>query len=257
MPVMPGAAPFSYDGAGEVGVLLVHGFTGTPASLRTWGEHLAARGYTVHCPRLPGHGTTWQEMNRTTWRQWYGCINAAAKTLRQKVDTLVVCGLSMGGTLTLRLAEELGDELDGIVLVNPSVMTKRLDAKFLPVAKFVLPYRKSIGSDIAKAGVRELTYDRVPVRAAASLAELWKLVRADLPKVSQPLLMLRSTVDHVVEPENALLVLSGVSSTDVTDVVLENSYHVATMDNDAELLFDASVEFIERIRTASKTKTET
>ena len=65
MPVLPGAEPFLHDGSDEIGMLLCHGFTGSPQSLRPWGEHLAAEGLTVRCPRLPGHGTDWREMNRT------------------------------------------------------------------------------------------------------------------------------------------------------------------------------------------------
>lgn len=248
MPVMPGAEPFSHDGSREVGVLLTHGFTSTPHSVRGWAQSFVEQGYTVRAPRLPGHGTTWQEMNRTTWREWYGCLRREVQPLLDECDTVILGGLSMGGTLTLHLAAELGDAVAGLVLVNPSVMTTRWDAKFLPVVKHLLPYRKGIASDIAKPGVTELAYDRIPVRAAASLAELWPIVRSELPSISQPLLLLRSATDHVVEPENARIVLDGVSSTDVTEVVLDDSYHVATLDHDAELIHERSLEFVDRIR---------
>jgi carboxylesterase len=154
-----------------------------------------------------------------------------------------VGGLSMGGTLTLRLAEEFGDRIAGIVLVNPSVTRLKWDTRLLPVLGRVVPSVPAIANDIKKPGETELAYPRTPVRAAASLAKLWALVRADLAKVTQPVLLLHSSVDHVVEPVNSRLVLDGVSSTDVTEVVLENSYHVATQDNDAEVIFTRSVEF--------------
>ncbi|WP_158882661.1 alpha/beta hydrolase [Amycolatopsis anabasis] len=248
MPVLAGAEPFSHTGSTEVGVLLCHGFTGTPASMRPWGEHLAEAGFTVRGPRLPGHGTTWQEMNRTRWTDWYGCVRAEFTELAETCRSVFVFGQSMGGTLTLRLAAEFGDAIAGIALVNPSVMTLRRDAKLLPVLCRVLPSVKAIGNDICKPGVLEQAYARTPVRAAESLSRLWRLVRAELDRVTQPLLLLHSVVDHVVEPENSKIILNGVRSTDVTEVVLQNSYHVATLDNDAPLIFERSVEFVNAVR---------
>src|SRR5690606_8957900 len=96
VPVLPGAESWSHAGA-AVGVLLCHGFTGSPQSLRPWGEQLAAAGYSVELPRLPGHGTTWQEMNRTTWQEWYACVDEALTRLRGHCSTTFVAGLSMGG----------------------------------------------------------------------------------------------------------------------------------------------------------------
>ncbi|WP_033293450.1 alpha/beta hydrolase [Amycolatopsis jejuensis] len=248
MGVLAGAEPFSHPGSSGAGFLLCHGFTGTPDGLRAWGAHLAAEGFAVRCPLLPGHGTRWQDLNRTTWQDWYGVVREELLALRAECDQVFVGGLSMGGTLTLRLAEEFGADLTGIVLVNPSVMRTGLDTKLLPVLAHVVPSVPAIANDIAKPGVTELAYPRTPVRAAASLAKLWKLVRADLAKVTQPVLLLHSRVDHVVEPENSEIVLAGVSSTDVTEVVLENSFHVATQDSDADVIFSRSVEFARALR---------
>lgn len=243
MGVLAGAEPFGHTGSTDAGFLLCHGFTGTPASMRAWGDHLAAAGYTVRCPLLPGHGTRWQDMNATTWQDWYGAVREELLALLSTCRTVFVGGLSMGGTLTLRLAEEFGDRIAGIVLVNPSVTRLKWDTKLLPVLARIVPSVPAIANDIKKPGETELAYPRTPVRAAASLAQLWKLVREDLPKVTQPVLLLHSTIDHVVEPANSHLVLEGISSTDVTEVVLEDSYHVATQDNDAEVIFTRSVEF--------------
>ncbi|MFC4001074.1 alpha/beta hydrolase [Prauserella oleivorans] len=248
MPVLAGAEPFRHTGSTETGVLLCHGFTGTPATMRPWGEYLADAGYTVSCPRLPGHGTTWQECNRTEWTDWYACVEAEFHRLAQECESVFVFGLSMGGTLTLRLAEQLGDAVAGIALVNPSVLTTRLDAKFLPLLSRVLPSAKGLAGDIARPGVTELAYDRTPVRAAHSLGKLWTLVRRDLAKVTQPLLLAHSAVDHVVEPVNARIVAEGVSSTHIEKVVLHDSFHVATLDNDAPLLFERSADFVRAVR---------
>ncbi|WP_253862830.1 alpha/beta hydrolase [Prauserella halophila] len=250
MPVLAGAEPFQHTGTSGTGVLLCHGFTGTPASMRPWGEHLAAEGHTVRGPRLPGHGTTWRECNRTTWRDWYGCVEREALELSRRCDAVFVFGLSMGGTLTLRLAQQLGDALAGIALVNPSVLTSRPAARFLPVVSHLVPSIPAISGDIAKPGVTELSYDRTPLRAAHSLSRLWRSVRRDLPLVTQPVLLAHSTVDHVVEPVNSRVVLDGIGTDParVTEVVLHDSFHVATLDNDAPLVFERSSEFVRAVR---------
>ncbi|ASR35392.1 esterase [Prauserella marina] len=248
MPVLAGAEPFTHSGSTEVGVLLCHGFTGTPASMRPWGEHLAAEGFTVRCPRLPGHGTTWREMNRTTWTDWYDCVDAGFAALRGECESAFVFGLSMGGTLALRLAQRHGADVSGLVLVNPSVTTLRKDAKLLPVLSKVIPSVKGVAGDVAKPGVTEIAYDRTPVRAAASLSVLWRLVRAELPAVTQPLLLLRSVVDHIVEPVNGRIIMDRVGSANRTEVLLRDSFHVATIDNDAPEIFERSVEFVRSVR---------
>lgn len=248
MPVLAGAEPFVHDTSSEVGVLLCHGFTSTPATMRPWGEYLAEAGYTVRCPLLPGHGTTWQDCNRTRWPDWYACLRREFAELSRRYPRVFVFGLSMGGTLALRLAEDLGDAISGLVLVNPSVLTRRLDAKLATLLADVLPSAKGLAGDIARPGVVELAYDRTPVRALASLSRLWRLTRRDLPSVTQPLLLAHSAIDHVVEPVNAAVVAANVRSGDLREVVLHNSYHVATLDNDAPLLFRSSVEFVESVR---------
>ena len=251
MPLMPGAEPFRHEG-GRTGALLVHGFTGSPQSLRGWAQYLADAGLSVELPRLPGHGTTVAEANLTHWEDWYAEIDRHLALLRERCDEVFVMGLSMGGTLAIRLAEEHGDEIAGLVLVNPSLLTKRPDRFLLPVLRLVKGTWPGIASDIKKPGVVELAYDQLPVKAAYQLSQLWVHTRADLAKVTQPLLVLRSTEDHVVEPDSARLLLEKVSSTDVREILLEDSYHVATLDNDAPVIFENSLEFVRRLtRTSS------
>jgi carboxylesterase len=237
------AQPFSADG-GPVGVLVSHGFTGTPASMRPWAEHLAAAGFTVRLPLLPGHGSTWQDTNRTRWTDWYGAIERAHDELTARCQTVFACGLSMGATLVTRLAERRPDAVAGLILVNPSFGTERFDAKFAPYIGWAVKSRPAIGGDIKKPGVIEPAYDRTPVVAFASLQKLWRVTVADLPRVIAPVLMYRSREDHVVEPMSGRLLQQRATATTVREVVLENSYHVATLDNDAPLIFDGSVEFI-------------
>ena len=249
MGIMPGAEPFEAEG-GPVGVLLSHGFTGTPQSLRPWAEHLAAAGFGVSLPRLPGHGTRWQEMNVTRWTDWYDEVERAYLRLRERCDQVFAAGLSMGGTLVLRLAEQHPDSVAGLVLVNPSLGTERRDVKYLvPVLHRLVPSMKGVSSDIKKPGTTELAYDRTPLRALHQLTQLWATVTADLHRVVAPMLVFRSRVDHVVEPLSGRLLRQGCGGCEITETVLDDSYHVATLDNDAPTIFAGSVEWI-RARSA-------
>ncbi len=248
MTIVPGAEPWAADGE-HVGVLVLHGFTGSPKSVRPWGEALSAEGWAVRVPRLPGHGTTWQEMNRTTWQDWYAEADRNLRQLQAECEHVVVMGLSMGGTLTLRLAEQHGSDIAGLVLVNPAVHTERIDRFLLPVLQAFVPSFPGITNDIAKPGVDEGGYDRIPLKAAHSLSALWRIVKEDIGKVTQPLLLFRSAEDHVVEPSNAAYVLANVSSTDKREIVLHDSYHVATLDHDAEVIHEDSIAFVRGLVT--------
>lgn len=246
MPIMPGGQPYRAEG-GPVGAALCHGLTGSPWSVRPWGEYLAAAGLTVAVPRLPGHGTRWQDLNRTRWEDWYGEFERAFDGLRGRCELVFAMGLSMGGTLALRLAEQRGDDVAGVVVVNPSLTTERRGATLLPVLAHVLAAFPGISDDIKRPGETERGYDRLPLKATASLARLWRLTRADLPAITQPLLAFRSREDHVVEPTSGRLLLEGVRSADVEERILENSYHVATLDYDAPAIFEGSLAFVRRI----------
>ncbi|MFD3802769.1 alpha/beta hydrolase [Streptomyces sp. NPDC058611] len=246
MPVLPGAEPFRHEG-GEVGVLLCHGFTGSPQSLRPWAEYLAGRGLTVSLPLLPGHGTRWQDMQLTGWQDWYAEVDRALRELLDRCAQVFVFGLSMGGALSLRLAAKHGDAISGLVLVNPANKVHDPLAVALPVARHFIRSTPGIASDIAKPGSEEVGYDRVPTHAAHSLRKFLQLVDAELPQVTQPLLLLHSPQDHVVPPADSARILARVSSTDVTETLLEQSYHVATLDHDAERIFADSFAFVGRL----------
>ncbi len=245
--VLPGGEPFEFPGSpgpdGRTGVLLVHGFTGTPMSMRPWGEHLAAEGFAVRCPLLPGHGTRWQDCNDVDEDQWVAAAQQAFDALAAECDQVFVAGLSMGGTVAIRLAE-LRPDVAGLVVVNPSLMTRRMDARLLPVLARVTGSWAPIGSDIKKPGIVELAYDRMPLRGMMALRRLWRTTRADLHRISAPVLAFTSVDDHVVEPESTDVLLDGVSSDDVTQVKLEDSYHVATLDNDAPVIFARTAEWM-------------
>jgi carboxylesterase len=246
--VLAGAEPFSSDGSGAVartGVVVCHGFTGSPQSMRPWAEALAGEGYAVRLPRLPGHGTTWQELQATRWPDWYAEVDRAYLDLQQRCDTVFAVGLSMGGTLAFRLAEQHADTIAGIVTVNAFLASRDKRLLLLPVLKQIVPSLPGIGSDIKKAGVTELAYTRTPLRAVASLAEMQKSVRADLRLIRCPVLSYRSREDHVVDSStSAVLERALGGSGRYTEVVLEDSYHVATLDNDFPTIVAGSLDLI-------------
>ncbi len=250
VPVLPGAEPYRHEG-GEVGVLLCHGFTGSPQSLRPWAEYLAERGLTVSLPLLPGHGTRWEDMQLTGWQDWYAEVDRELRALLARCAQVFVFGLSMGGALTLRLAAQHGDRISGIVVVNPANKVHGLAAYALPVLRHVVPSVPGIVSDIKKEGVEEVGYPRVPLHAAHSMRRFYRLVDGELPQVTQPVLLLHSPQDHVVPPADSARILSRVSSTDVTEILLEQSYHVATLDHDADRIFEESHAFVLRLAPAA------
>lgn len=248
MPVLAGAEPFSHAGS-RTGVLLCHGFTGSPQSLRPWAEYLAAAGLNVSLPRLPGHGTTWQEMARTRWEDWFAEVDRAFNELRGRTVELFVMGLSMGGCLALRLAELHGDAVSGLVLVNPSVTADTRIFLLAPVLRYFVPSLKGIVSDIKKPGISEAGYARIPVRAAATLPGLWRITQQNLNLVTQPVLAYHSIDDHVVGPASMQLLRTVLPKDNLEVRELADSYHVATLDNDAEAIFKGSLDFVQAHRT--------
>lgn len=234
-------------GGRPLGVLLLHGFSGSPASMRPWAEYLADKGYAVEVPLLPGHGTRWQDLNRVSWLDWYAEASRALDALVAACDRVVVGALSMGGSLALRLAEERPDDVAGLVLVNPFVSSRRKELMVLPLLKHLVPSLNGVVNDIKKPGQDEIGYSRLPLKGLAEVLRMWKAVVPDLPRVTQPLLYVRSTVDHVIDPSSGPTVLGAVSSRDVTERLLDNSYHVATLDHEAEIVFAESADFVARV----------
>jgi carboxylesterase len=253
MTMHPLAQPFSREpkpeltGDRSIGVLLLHGFSGSPASLRPWANHLAGRGYAVEVPLLPGHGTRWQDLNQVRWTDWYAEAEAALDRLLKTCDQVVLGALSMGGSVALRLAEERGPDVAGLVLVNPFVSSDRKELVALPVLKRVRPSLAGVVNDIKKPGEDEVGYDRLPLKGLAEVVAMWRVVVPDLPKVTQPLLYFRSREDHVIDDSSSRTVLGAISSRDSEERMLTNSYHVATLDHEAEIVFAESSDFVARV----------
>lgn len=233
-----------HGGLSRIGVAVCHGFTGSPVSMRGWSEYLADAGFAVNMPLLAGHGTTWQDLSRTPWEHWYRDFEAAYLELAARCDTVFVAGMSMGGALALRVASL--HPVAGVALVNPGLTFSDKRAKYSGALKFALKSVPAIGDDMKLQGVSEGAYTRTPVAAVHQLSQLFTDTISLLPRVTAPTLVFRSTVDHVV-PDSSLDVLrEKIGSTELQVVSLENSYHVATMDNDAPLIFSQSADFFRR-----------
>lgn len=246
MTIKPGAEPWSADGS-EIGVLVLHGFTGSPASMKPWGAALAEQGWTVRVPLLPGHGTQWPDLNLTTWEDWYGEAERNFRELASRCSHVFVMGLSVGATLSLRLAELHGSGVAGVVAVNPAVHSENRLLVLLPVLKHVVAGFPGIVNDIAKPGQDEVGYDKLPLKAVDSLMHFWRMTKDDLSRVDQPLIVLHSAQDHVIEPSNSEFILDNVASKDKEEVVLADSFHVATLDYDAEIIVRDSIAFVRRL----------
>ena len=250
--IIPGAGPFRFD-AGPVGALLQHGFSGSPASMRPMGRWLADRGISVVGPRLPGHGTSWENLEGTTWQDWERESEAALLELTGRCNAVIAVGLSMGGAMTLHLAAKYPAKVNGVVAVNPDV--RRPELALAPVVRLFTRTSKGVGNDIKKPGQDEIVYDRVPLKAAIQLGKFYRNVQRELPSVRQPLLVFSSREDHVARPANSRYVMQHAGSAQKELVPLTNSYHVATLDYDAELIFERTLQFAgvvsQNARTAS------
>jgi len=248
--VLPGAEPLSHEGSTRTGVLVIHGFTGNPSSMRGIADAMVDAGHHVEMPRLPGHGTTVDEMVTTGWGDWTGEVRAAHERLAARVDEIVVMGLSMGGSLTLWSGFELPNVI-GLVAVNPATMPQ--DAAVLDMLQEMVDdgteIAPAIGGDIADPDAEESSYDGAPLRPLLSFMRDGLMPMTDrYGELTMPLLLITSRQDHVVEPANSEH-LAATYGGDVEHVWLERSYHVATQDYDAADIERMAGEFVARVTT--------
>lgn len=239
---MAGAEPWSCEG-GSHGVLVLHGFTGNPHSMRPLAMALGRAGFTVDLPLLPGHGTSIEDMVPTRWQDWSNAAEAAYSALAGRCEKVAVAGLSMGGTLGCWLAAR-HREIAGLAVVNPLIDP--------PAEEFRVMIRDlladgtelvdGIGSDIAKEGSVECSYSRSPLAAALSLFEGVDTVAPMLGKIRCPTLLMNSRVDHVVAVESGDVLERQVGGP-IERIYLERSYHVATLDWDAPVIEERVVAF--------------
>jgi carboxylesterase len=246
------ARPFTFvPGRRDAAVLLCHGITGTPQSLLGWGAALLGNFCVVDCPLLPGHGTRWQDLRGVLMEDWYETVRAGALWLRNAYPELplFIGGLSMGGTLASLLAADPDINPAGLMLVNPSFT---LPAWQRWLARGLSPLAIGLsgpGNDVANGAV-EVAYSRVTPGAVHQLDRLQTRARNSLPDIGCPSVVFTSPRDHVVPPTNSELFRWLATRSPSEAVSLKESFHVATLDLDAPLIFAASAAFIKRIVAA-------
>ncbi|WP_100330208.1 alpha/beta hydrolase [Bacillus xiapuensis] len=237
--VIPGAEAFYFEG-NEIGIILSHGFMGTPQSVKYIGKGLAAKGFTVLAPRLKGHGTHPLDMEKCRYEDWYESFQQAYGTLKAQEKQVFVLGQSMGGTLALKLASEYQD-IAGIITINAALALPSFDyLKSTPAPRFI----DEGPADIKAADVQEITYDQAPVRAIRELQRLMVEVPGCFSQVTAPALCIKSFIDHVVPPESTVYIYQSIASKNKSLVTLPNSYHVASMDHDKDLIIEQAASFI-------------
>ncbi|MGD0054335.1 MAG: alpha/beta fold hydrolase [Acidimicrobiales bacterium] len=244
--IMPGAEPFSAAG-GPHGVLVLHGFTGNPVSMRPLAQACADAGFSVELPRLPGHGTTLEDMMTTSWADWSATALASYDELTGRCERVAVVGLSMGAGLAALVAESRPPVV-GCVFINPWINPlnpELLDGLEQLIAAGVETI-EAVGSDIKKENVSEAAYDATPLVCTKSACDGLAAVRAELAKITVPSLLLTSRVDHTVNWERGEDIVS-LTTGPVTQIWLEDSYHVATLDNDAALIERETVAFLREV----------
>lgn len=239
--ILPGAEPFRFDG-GDDGVLMIHGFSGSPASLRPMGVWLAEQGVSILGLRLPGHGTDLRDFATRPWHEWVAAVDDAFDDLRSRCSRALVVAQSFGAALGVHLAAQRSAEVDGLALLSPYLFDARL--MVLPVARFVKRRSKAVGDDIARPGVTELAYPEVPIPALLTMAEFLKIARRDLPTVVAPALVFRPGRDHTIPRSNARRVLDALGSPRKGLVECPDSYHVISLDHDAPMAQARILDFL-------------
>lgn len=255
--IRPGAEPLSREGQGglaHIGILLVHGFTGSPVSMRPLADLLSKRGFAIEMPLLPGHGTTPRDLLPFRYPDFRAEALAALNRLRARTRRVVAVGLSMGGTLVLDLATS--EQLDGVVTINAQILERGgVVVKLGPLIEKVLPLAPANMAGLSKNDIKkggdEDAYDMVAAAAGNSLVRALPQVRGRLASVSAPLLVIYSREDHSVPPDNSKALPSLVGSKSVSLLELTESYHVATLDNDLPLLDERIASFAESISKTS------
>jgi carboxylesterase len=235
---------------GPVGVLVIHGFTGNPVTMRPLADALVAAGFTVSMPRLPGHGTTIEDMLTTGWPEWSGEAERAYQELAAKTEKVVVAGLSMGGTLTAWLAAH-HPEVAGIILINAAVKPYDPDSRafiqaMIDAGDVIAP---GVGADLADPDAHEPAYEGSPLPSLLTMFDAVDDLQGRFADITCPALVMQAPQDHVVDPSAADHV-AGLLGGPVERVSLDRSYHVATLDYDKELIQERSVEFVKKV-TAS------
>lgn len=244
--ILPGAEPFLFC-RGRIGCLLIHGFTAAPQEMVRLGAHMANHGYSALGVRLAGHGTTFDDLARTRWPDWLASAQDGLDLLRGLCDRIVLLGLSMGGLLSILLAE--AEQPAGLVLMSTPTLVppNRLRPLLRPASPIYrrIPKGPPDWFDPSAAAER-VAYAAYPTRSMAEVADLIEIARAALPRVQAPALVIHSLNDDFVVPANAQTLMAELGSRHKRLLVLEGSNHLVTLDAQRQVIFDAALAFVRR-----------
>lgn len=244
MKIIEGAEEFLLQGTNNKGVLLIHGYTGTPAEMRLLGEHLYQEGYTVLGVRLPGHGTTPEELNETIWQDWYAEAKKGFERLEKCCSEVMVAGLSMGGLLAIKVAAELPVKKAAFLSAPMFVFDKRIT--FVSILRFFIPVLKKRKRNYFVAEKYNLAYDIMPTKPLVSLFKLVDICKKQLlKKITVPCIVMQSKIEHTVEPKSAQYIYDKISSEKKKIVWFEKSGHILTLDVEREKVFKEISKFFE------------
>ena len=245
MTIVPGGGAYWFEG-NDVGCLLVHGFTGTPQNVRPLADYLARRGLAVSAPRLPGHGTTVDDLDRTGPQDWLAAAEKALSDLRARCATVFVAGISMGGTLTLELARRHPDLAGVVVMAAPVQALEALDPLVNdPGRPITVPAPWStVGVLTEDMGVGGIAYLEMPLGALERGMGLMTEVREGLGDITVPVLLIYGDADQIVDKANGPFVLDAIKSDDKRLLALPDSSHEVTLDVDRERVMVEVYDFI-------------
>ncbi len=242
--IMPGCEPLFIEGD-KTGILLLHGFTGSPYEVKELGEQLGKKGYTVSIPLLKGHGTTPADLLNCRWYDWFEDSKKALFKLRKTCNTVIAVGLSTGASLALHLAAHY--QLEGVAALSPALFLKNKSSVILPYLPILFPYRYIKGgpdiSDVATADA-VVKYRKTPLKAAKEVLKLYAHLKMDLPEIYVPVLLIQAEQDHVVDPKGAQWIYDHISSKEKKILKLSKSFHVITLDVEKKIVFREIERFI-------------
>lgn len=236
---------------GSTGVLLIHGFTGSTGELRPLGAFLQEKGYTVHAPLLKGHGTTPEDMAKTSWADWRGSVREGIHVLRNKnCRNVFAAGLSMGGVLALEYSLE--EELNGVLSLCTPIHVWDSRIHLCRYLKYVKQYKKNREEQEEHIRKHLYSYDRTPVRCIEELHKGIRRMKRRLPEVDTPLMIAQGERDETVRPESARYIHRHAGSTDKEIHWYDKSKHIITLDRQRQSLFADIHRFIDRVKTESE-----
>ena len=242
--IMPGCEPVFSKG-NDTGILLLHGFTGSPYEMKELGERLQGKGYTVSIPLLRGHGTAPADLADCTWYDWFEDTKTALFELRKKCSTVIAAGLSTGASLALHLSAHY--QLEGVAALSPALILKNKFSAIIPYLPIFFPYRyiKS-NPDIsdAKVAAEVVKYRKAPLKAVREVIKFYTHLKMDLAEVYTPTLIIQANQDHVLDPRGAQWVYDHISSKEKKRLKLSKSFHVITLDVEKKIVFREVERFI-------------